>query len=444
MRKFLPLLLLMITAGLAYLAYTRLAGVRVSTFSPANDAEVSPRTSIRLEFDRPMDAANVEAAFSLSPAVVGRWQWNGQEATFTPEKAFEPGVDYQASLRSGARSLQGNQTLRAVSWSFQVRRPWVVYLHPLYGQRQLWRIPAAGGKAEQITRNGGGILDFAVSTDGEAIVYSVQKSGGGADLWEISREGVGARRLVDCGDAVCRNPVWSPDASTIAYSQSDLPVTAAGSAGQIWLADARTGKTAPIDKTIPIIGSELNWSPDSARLAFYDAGLHAIRVLSLNRDPEVHLQTTQEGVGVWLPGGQRIAYLDERLSGLTSYRAVVIYDFKSKSAETLLGQAGDTDFGLPDWSPDGNWLVVGQRKPGGNPSRRLWLVQADGKPVQPIADDPTSNAAFAHWDPWGRSVVFLRVKTGVAAATSEVVIWERASNGLRVLVEDGALPQWLP
>jgi Tol biopolymer transport system component len=156
------------------------------------------------------------------------------------------------------------------------------------------------------------------------------------------------------------------------------------------------------------------------------------------------LETTQEGAAAWLPGEDRLAFLLANSNGVVPFSGVGVYDFAQKKVQKLFGgNPDDPDFSLPAWSPDGKWLLTSQRTPGGNPARQLSLFQADGSQEKVITDDPTSNAASYRWDAWGREVVFLQVKMGVADAEPQVMVWDRETGQVRK-VASGTLPEWLP
>ncbi len=82
--------------------------------------DVSAATSINIAFSRPMNQAEVENAFLLSPAVPGALRWDGNTLTFTPIERLVPGARYAVSL-VGVHDRIGNPLGGDASFSFTTR-----------------------------------------------------------------------------------------------------------------------------------------------------------------------------------------------------------------------------------------------------------------------------------------------------------------------------------
>jgi hypothetical protein len=79
---------------------------------PRHNSIVSPLTSIRLTFDRPMNAESTEAAFRLTPALRGRFDWDDTTLIFTPERGYlSENAQYTVTLDTSARSAAGEAVL---------------------------------------------------------------------------------------------------------------------------------------------------------------------------------------------------------------------------------------------------------------------------------------------------------------------------------------------
>ena len=100
------------------------ASPTISSVSPAADASgVARTTKVTAAFDRAMDKASVEAAFSLKrtsngATVSGSFSWNGNEMTFTPNAALNGTTSYTATVGTGARDTAGANLAAAKSWQF--------------------------------------------------------------------------------------------------------------------------------------------------------------------------------------------------------------------------------------------------------------------------------------------------------------------------------------
>jgi uncharacterized protein YfaS (alpha-2-macroglobulin family) len=87
--------------------------------SPAPGEEQPLDVPIELTFDEPMDQASVEAAFTISPTVVGRFDWpDGQTLAFTPAGGLDRGVRYQVAVAPTAENTEGKPLEQAVAFAF--------------------------------------------------------------------------------------------------------------------------------------------------------------------------------------------------------------------------------------------------------------------------------------------------------------------------------------
>ncbi len=84
----------------------------VVAYKPALGAEARPKDPIELTFDRPMDQASVEQAFSLTgpdgATVAGQFSWPGDNAVqFQPGQALSKSSAYEAGLDATAKGADG-------------------------------------------------------------------------------------------------------------------------------------------------------------------------------------------------------------------------------------------------------------------------------------------------------------------------------------------------
>ncbi|HEU5099465.1 MAG TPA: Ig-like domain-containing protein, partial [Roseiflexaceae bacterium] len=86
--------------------------------APARGEALAPDGAVELVFDRPMDRASVEAAFSLAPAVQGQIQWaDARTLRFKPGQPLQRGVLYDVVLTQAAKATDG----APINGAFQFR-----------------------------------------------------------------------------------------------------------------------------------------------------------------------------------------------------------------------------------------------------------------------------------------------------------------------------------
>lgn len=96
--------------------------VVVAVFPVDGDEGVPPGTPLKIEFASPVDAASVEAAFSLEPTVEGEVVWEDETRfSFLPAPgSWAEGTPYTATLSTEARTIEGG----ALESPFAVRFRW--------------------------------------------------------------------------------------------------------------------------------------------------------------------------------------------------------------------------------------------------------------------------------------------------------------------------------
>lgn len=109
----------------------------VSSVSPAGGATgVARTTTVSATFDRAMNRASVESAFSLrrtsGGAVNGSFSWSGNTVTFTPSAPLSGAASHTASVGTGARDAAGIALASARTWQFTTAaQPLVSFVSPV-------------------------------------------------------------------------------------------------------------------------------------------------------------------------------------------------------------------------------------------------------------------------------------------------------------------------
>jgi Tol biopolymer transport system component len=149
--------------------------------------------------------------------------------------------------------------------------------------------------------------------------------------------------------------------------------------------------------------------------------------------------------GAWSPDGNTMLYDDISLVGEQPYVKMFVADFATKKIKPAF--AGDTqltDYSVPTWSPDGQWIAAGVKTPSSGLGSDLWIMHPDGSAGRVVADDPQYTYGSYKWDPWSGALLFQRFALGVPFAKPEILIWSAADNSTRVVAQDASLPEWLP
>ncbi len=416
--------------------------------SAAGETIVGGSGPIQFQFNLDIDRQSLQARVSFDPPSEGRWSWqNDRTAWFYPSPAFTGGTTINVYIAQGVRAQDGRLLKRDVKVSLQVRPAMIVYLGQAVDSPDLWKIDQQGLEPAQLTFTNGNVYDFAVSPDGEWIVYSVLNFRGGSDLYLIDLQGAQERLLFECGSDSCREPAWAPDSKNIAFTRAALTVPAENEPpdSYIYSITIDSGQAAPFFNNPAVRGMAPSFSPDGRLLGFYDLVIGAIRLVNLADGSSEVVPAALRSVGAWSPDSTSLIVADLVPGTFTTYAQLFKVNFSERSLNRLIeNEPEGVDYSLPAWSPDGRWLLVGLRYVEGLVNKQVWLMRPDGEMVRPITQNPAATHAAYSWSPDGSKAVFQRFQLGASDNRPEIILWDFSSGEQQVLVVDGALPQWLP
>ncbi len=251
----------------------------------------------------------------------------------------------------------------------------------------LWALDTAGEEVKPIT---GGLVDESypsISPDGQRMLFQASASeyrivaaslkDGSLRTWIRSQRQTGM-------------PLWAAKGERFVYD------TSSHGEAEIWLHES-DGSERPIltqSAFPPGTGSRFMnpaLSPDGGRLAFRripPKGESAIWIASVAGGTPVRLtnDSATEYMAAWSPDGSRIVY--RRLKD--GIRLVMIAKTSGQATPVeLVRVESEGGVALPDWSPDGEWIVHSST-PGG------WaLISPDGKKKRDFGKINTQHLTFS-------------------------------------------------
>ncbi len=257
------------------------------------------------------------------------------------------------------------------------------------GNTEVYRMLPDGRAQTRLTFTPGlSETDAAGSPDGRWIAYTVT-SGGGRELWRMSRNGRNAHRLAS-GGPDDYNPAWSPGGEYLAF------VSTRSGQPHIYRLDLATGAVTPLN-----VAAGSAQGPDWS----------------------------------WATG--RIAFEYSATGGNT-----VLYTMAADGSAVQQLLANPNSDAQPNWSPDGARLVFW----GTRSEQTLYRVNADGSGVVPLVSRALRPAA-PHWGPAGADwIVFTGYRPG--SGYSEVFRMTPDGAGLVLLTQNEVnfdnVTGWLP
>jgi Tol biopolymer transport system component len=298
--------------------------------------------------------------------------------------------------------------------------------------RDLWLVPADGGRARPLTRDDAADQEPVWSADGRFVYFASIRNGTEA-LWRVSAGGGPPVRVTD-GTGSEQFPSLSRDGRRLAFV-SRLR------SGSIALADLRTGKVARTqessfavlpaiapDRSALVFVSQLGgsaalrslplrdsapagesvvlteqpgsvaspaFSPDGRWVAYYLAvgGQRDVWVVPAHGGPPVNFSAHQgqDVQPVWSPDSAKIAFVSNRGGAYQIWVAPFSNGRRVGEPRRVSSEAGTA--GYPSWSPDGRtiaYVLLTER------GKEVWMVSADGS-GQPRRLTSSAQAYSLRW-----------------------------------------------
>jgi len=246
-------------------------------------------------------------------------------------------------------------------------------------------IPVERGVMEAEALPGGG---NAVAPDGRTIVFSGAHRSGDAlhvNIWTVGIEGGQPRQLTSFSDPDTRFPVWSPDGRAVAFVARDTAKSGTGSVEkpdslvfQIYVVSMDgTGLRKVTSEAHRVNWSAIAWSPDGERIAFFSRENTLTLIPAEGGDARV--VTDLGRIDSLLPPGLgRLAWSEIAWSP-DNKELAFSFDGRLWRVDAEGGAATEVRTGLSgvqatylDWSPDGRTIAFTGAE-GGN--QELWLME---------------------------------------------------------------------
>lgn len=247
-------------------------------------------------------------------------------------------------------------------------------------------------------------------------------------------------QLTDIPNGACQ-PAWSPDGTRLAFTSpcGSNRETYSGSAIFIMPVDVdgHPGEAQPLMISLGGGDYDPDWSPDGSRIAFTSLRTGRPQVFTVGLDGSNVLNVNDDLAHNWSPSwsgdGSQIAFLTGR--GGSEEIWLVPAD---GGEETRFTRGDGKDVAKPDWSPDGNTIllekVVGSipriaAAPVVDGGVRVFQVCQEG----PLALQPMSEPA---WSPDGTWLAF---ETWPGGGDHKIAIMQASCTAYEELTDDPAL-----
>jgi len=348
-----------------------------SLFTSAKVTPDSPpaivRVSVKTGEAQPLTSPPKESEGDFGPAVSP----NGQELAFARFRSVRTGDLYVQSLseessRSGSfpkRITTDGADIMTPAWTPDGRE--LIFSSDRGSRRELWRVPATGGKPVRLAGMGEDALDVAVSPSGRTLVYNHGHYTG--SLWKMPIAGGKGGEPVRVTATTARDKFshFSPDGKRIAFESGRSGVD------EIWICDADGTNAVQLTNFGRGVTGSPRWSPNGRMIAFDSNVAGSFDVYVIPSDGGPPLQLTHDPSTDAVPSWSRDSAWVYFTSGRTG-RAEVWKIRANGSSETQVTRDGG---GLATESADGRDLYFVR---GTEDSGDLFRMPVEGGPATEV------------------------------------------------------------
>ncbi len=306
-------------------------------------------------------------------------------------------------------------------------------------QRQLFIMGVANHASKKITNTAKGVVDFSLSPDQKQIVYIEQTDDLEYNLWLVNVDGAQNHMIVPCGDAICSQPVWSPDGKTIVYEY--MPISEDGSgASSLWWFDIVKNESKPVFQESRLPGTNPRWSPDGAWLSY--SAPDGLRLYNLESGENRLVKNTLGAAVQWSPDSKFILMRDVIIKHDQFITQLFLYDLDAQTLKNI-GVNESMENILAAWSPDGKSIAVVRRDLSIPRGDQVWVMRADGSDARVITDAPAVLHGSLDWSPDGTHLLYDLYLLDSFPLESRLEMVNVQTGEVTDLQTKGYNPQWI-
>lgn len=289
----------------------------------------------------------------------------------------------------GAGSMEEAQVLYLSGGQEQVRRLFISKLRD--------------GSPVLLSGESENVVDYVPSPDQTKVLYVTQTRNFQDTIWLVDLHSRGRRVLVDCAQAICSRPAWSPDGKFVVYEYMRFAGKNAYQVISLWWLDVDSGETNPLFQESKLYGIDPRWSPDGKWLGYAAAGV--LRLYNLQSGEGREINSVLAAIVDWAPDSRSFLFKDVILQYGQFVTQIFAYDLRSRQTRNISPGAGYENISAA-WSPDGVWIAMVRRGLSMPPGDQISLMRADGSEARPLTDLPGRLHSRLSWFPDGTHLLF--------------------------------------
>ncbi|MFN2280213.1 MAG: TolB family protein, partial [Anaerolineales bacterium] len=352
------------------------------------------------------------------------------------------GESVSLSLGRGPRSKLKLPFRGEVTFSWPVSPTSLVYLWPADGNSNLYKINPVSGESQTLTDHPGGVLDYSISPDNEAIYYTIAGENGGSEIMVLDLQSGDISLIIDCSGFLCAMPGLSPDGKLLAY---EVITSEPGATPGIRIYDLV--EQSKLDLGVP--GEYLEnplWSP-AGWLAYYNQTAKGYQFWNPAVDITHFLANETGGYGTWSSDGRYFLTSEILFAGDTlAPRHLQLFDLVEKTTQDL--SSGDFLEDLnPSFSTSGLKFAFSRKSldpQDWTPGRQLWVMELESGDSTPLTDEVDYQHTSFAWHPDGEGLAYVRYNQATLSESPEIWMIDTSSGEALRLIINGFAPGWIP
>lgn len=269
--------------------------------------------------------------------------------------------------------------------------------------KQLFIANVKDGQAIPLTDETTNVVDFALLADQSRVIYVVQNDDLENSMWLVNIANGESKKIFDCTDAACSQPVWSPDGSRVIFEHIALSGVDATGLATLWWVDMQTYKVEPLFQEGKLPGANPRWSPDGKWLSYATA--ENVRLYNFETGESRVIKSTLGASAAWSADEKSVLYRDVIIQEGQFITQLFVYGLDSKTSTNISPDPGFENI-LAAWSPDGEQIAVVRRDLSVARGDQIWLMNADGSNAHAITDAPNVLHGTLSWSDDGKYLLY--------------------------------------
>jgi nickel/cobalt exporter len=306
--------------------------------------------------------------------------------------------------------------------------------------KQLFIAHIKDGQAIPLMDETANVVEFSLSADQSQVIYVLQDDDLQNSMWLINLLDGENRKLFDCSDAICSQPVWSPDGSRVIFENIALTGAEATGLATLWWVDVRTHNVEPLFQEDKLPGANPRWSADGQWLSY--ATSENLRLYHFESGESREIKSSLGVSAAWSPDGGSVLYRDVIIHNDQFVSQLFVYDLESQTSTNIRPDAGFENF-LAAWSPDGRQIAVVRRDLSVERGDQIWLMNADGSDAHMLTDTPNALHGTLSWSADGEYILYDLYDLDAFPFQSTLQIIEVDSGEITDLGITGYNPCWI-